>query len=1178
MSPGISTISLSQQSVGPVNISQSLMTPSTAAPSSSASPVSYSPSSGQSSSGFMGFDCSYPMEGAHKRIRMEPEERLVVDILDDNIMGRELKLGDHHQIVDLDSSKGRRWSNNSTTSTISSSFSLNTSEGGCVVSRPGDGTGRENLGILGHGYQQDKFCSPEELGAQKPKTGEPAYEMGTMEEEHYQMGGQMEGEFFINSDNYLTDEEKLKLRRRGRRRRPGEIEAWKTIIPRTTVDEAEHFVQTSQYRMRHVYRDPRAVSFVYRQETHSYFNHHRCVQHVECQYEMRIYLISHETCYVQHRGYHTEEKQKYKRPGLPQHTLPLIDELIRKGLPPKSVIDHAIQIYPEVADQSNISVLILVVLLLQGERVKSENFHAFSLEEEQEAGSQYVFDNFTEYNPDLELGSPFGMVPSGEYPQTDGSGGAIDLQMDESEEQSPQTAGEMSAYRLGGDPTGADDHSEDSLYAEDGDELGEDGPMQTARGQEEDSGGRPSNGSGSGSGSVGRRESDGGSGKDSGLGRTGLNIFRTSQSESESEEKVEGSIQERPKTTGTGLPGRTRGAVETKEEGDGKSEKKQENVSKDRETVAAAAAEGEGGARIVSTNVTEDLDKEDRVLETASLGRGSGEGKSPQGSANSTSGSQDIQTPTAGPILHANSSAVQVSVMVEGSEGTRDSNSTGRVSSVANATTETPTQVKSKPKSLKKASSAKGKRKSSRKEESVLKKASRETSKTGHSEAPRPGRLGSSRGDSPRPSEPSKTETVPRPEQDLWTLTSSKDEPVGSVQDSRSCLNLNGGILQSLGALGSVGQLCSLVPESRESADKQTESEAVKGQKGLSGGVQGLSSKLEVRKRRPSHPFWLEVARLADKLCAISESRGQLESSVKVPAGSLPSQNNSVQHNLTEPTTTAPAASRPPEVLVVSREEPSSAEKRPEARSLASTEREKAPEREPVARLPRDAGGRRTGGRSGGGEVRWETAFRMLELLSLLDSHIIGMVQWVLRLNTSVYGFYTSVVKRRVLRQAQGVLRYLPIVNKSEMNRNKHFLGAYTLFGSVFLGVLLMIVVDMHKWASGGKQDEVLGEAEALKRLGQVGGKIKMLSSHIGGSDGGVGRVVYSDDPGSICGMIREGRIPVSEGSGGLGSSEDVGTYSQVSLVDLTARLEENNEILLHLSDGLAKCARSLRI
>lgn len=42
---------------------------------------------------------------------------------------------------------------------------------------------------------------------------------------------------------------------------------------------------------------------------------YRCVQHVDCQYEMRIYLISHETCYVQHRGYHTEEKQKYKRPG-----------------------------------------------------------------------------------------------------------------------------------------------------------------------------------------------------------------------------------------------------------------------------------------------------------------------------------------------------------------------------------------------------------------------------------------------------------------------------------------------------------------------------------------------------------------------------------------------------------------------------------------------------------------------------------------------------------------------------------------------------------------------------------------------------------------------------------------------------------------------------------------------
>ncbi|TRY50869.1 Uncharacterized protein CTYZ_00001656 [Cryptosporidium tyzzeri] len=341
LNSGLPPISLPPRAIPPINLSQSLMTPTTSASSSSVSPISFSPNSTQSGQKLMGFDHSFLMENTQKRVRIEPEERIRMGIFDDSLVESDVKFADH-QIVELDSSKGRRWSNNSTTSTISSNFSINTSDGGCV-SHINDSVNNENLGLMSHDFQQDKFCNTEDLGSQKPKMADQSYEMGVIEDENYSMGGQMEGEFFMNSDNYLTEEEKLKLRRRGRRRRP---EAWKTIIPRTTVDEAEHFVQTSQYRMRHVYRDPRAVSFVY-----------RCVQHVDCQYEMRIYLISHETCYVQHRGYHTEEKQKYKRPGLPQHTLPLIDELIRKGLPPKSVIDHAIQIYPEVADQSNISVL-----------------------------------------------------------------------------------------------------------------------------------------------------------------------------------------------------------------------------------------------------------------------------------------------------------------------------------------------------------------------------------------------------------------------------------------------------------------------------------------------------------------------------------------------------------------------------------------------------------------------------------------------------------------------------------------------------------------------------------------------------------------------------------------------------------------------------------------------------
>ncbi|KAL3127806.1 hypothetical protein CHM_6g4520 [Cryptosporidium hominis] len=322
LNSGLPPISLPPRAIPPINLSQSLMTPTTSASSSSVSPISFSPNSIQSGPKLMGFDHSFSMENTQKRVRIEPEERIRMGIFDDSLVESDVKFTDH-QIVELDSSKGRRWSNNSTTSTISSNFSINTSDGGCV-SHINDSVNNENLGLMSHDFQQDKFCNTEDLGSQKPKMADQSYEMGVIEDENYSMGGQMEGEFFMNSDNYLTEEEKLKLRRRGRRRRPGEIEAWKTIIPRTTVDEAEHFVQTSQYRMRHVYRDPRAVSFVYR---------------------------------LPYRGETKVQEASNYLLGLPQHTLPLIDELIRKGLPPKSVIDHAIQIYPEVADQSNISVL-----------------------------------------------------------------------------------------------------------------------------------------------------------------------------------------------------------------------------------------------------------------------------------------------------------------------------------------------------------------------------------------------------------------------------------------------------------------------------------------------------------------------------------------------------------------------------------------------------------------------------------------------------------------------------------------------------------------------------------------------------------------------------------------------------------------------------------------------------
>lgn len=166
--------------------------------------------------------------------------------------------------TELDSGRGRRWSNNSSRSTVSSYCIKLDDELSYDINSFNENIQHEN------DFNDNNNILDKESNNSIENTNT----------------SNRNNELFTS--DICSDEEKMKLRRRGRRRRPGmsfftfvffliniiykyknlfiigEIEAWHTIIPKTTVEDAEHFVQTSQYRMRHVYRDPRAVSFVYR--------------------------------------------------------------------------------------------------------------------------------------------------------------------------------------------------------------------------------------------------------------------------------------------------------------------------------------------------------------------------------------------------------------------------------------------------------------------------------------------------------------------------------------------------------------------------------------------------------------------------------------------------------------------------------------------------------------------------------------------------------------------------------------------------------------------------------------------------------------------------------------------------------------------------------------------------
>ncbi|CUV06879.1 unnamed protein product [Cryptosporidium hominis] len=517
----------------------------------------------------------------------------------------------------------------------------------------------------------------------------------------------------------------------------------------------------------------------------------------------------------------------------------------------------------------------------------------------------------------------------------------------------------------------------------------------------------------------------------------------------------------------------------------------------------------------------------------------------------------------------------------------------GYVGSEKNITTEATSQgpnTNIKQKSLKKAVSSsrdKSKRKSSRTEDSALKKVSRESNKGEGLESPKSARLGSSRGDHPKTTKHRKHKQY----KDLKLHSKEIEDSEARFKDRYRCLNVNTNIFESLRVLDPYSNQTCLANSEFDDLNAtrgRTEEDDKEQRKESKQSLEHLK-KIEAEKKKCSfYSIWQEFTNQVNNMCTQLEYKG--DSSSKKPliadlqtsiANITSNLNNTattstttVAFNITEITTENISGIREKKEI-----NSSSTEEKPKILNLAGTEKMvEVPQNYSTPIKSDGAEGERIKINSKS-KVSWTRVLQKIRILNIPDLYIQATAKKILKFNIYIYRIYTDKYKRKIIKRVQGILRNLKIVNKSQMIKDRHFLGAYTIFGSLLTALLLLSIATFHERQYAEKSEDILVEAETIKKLGFVGGKIKMISSHLSNSDTGIERVVFSDDPSSICQMILKSKSIVAQNPSNIDYTEEITDSKDLnSILNLTTRLEENNEILLHLSNGLAKCAQSLTI
>ncbi|KAK9172284.1 Uncharacterized protein cmbei_6004530 [Cryptosporidium meleagridis] len=516
----------------------------------------------------------------------------------------------------------------------------------------------------------------------------------------------------------------------------------------------------------------------------------------------------------------------------------------------------------------------------------------------------------------------------------------------------------------------------------------------------------------------------------------------------------------------------------------------------------------------------------------------------------------------------------------------------GYAGSERNITTEATSQRPGnniKQKSLKKAVSSsrdKSKRKLSRMEDSALKNVSRESNKGEGPESPKSARLGSSRGDHPRTAKHRKH----KQHKDLKLHSKEIEDSETRLKDRYRCLNINTDIFESLRVLD---------PSSSQTCLKNSELEGLNGTGGRKEeddkqqrkkSKQRLESlKMDTEEQKNSfYSIWQEFTNQVNNMCTQFEYKGD-SGSEKPLIMDLQASITNISSNLNNTATTSTTTVALNITKITTEDisgtgekkeiDSSSTEEKPKILNLAGTERMVEVPKNHSTQIKLDGVKSKRSKMSSKSKLSWTRVLQKIRILNIPDKYIQATAKKILKFNIYIYRIYTDKYKRKIIKRAQGILRNLKIVNESQMIKDKHFLGAYTIFGSLLSALLLLSIATFHGRQYSEESGDVLVEAETIKKLGFVGGKIKMISSHLSNSDTGIERVVFSDDPSSICQMILKSNSIAAQSPSNIDCTEEMADSKDLnSISNLTTRLEENNEILLHLSNGLAKCAQSLTI
>ncbi|KAH7648236.1 hypothetical protein FG379_000160 [Cryptosporidium bovis] len=196
--------------------------------------------------------------------------------------------------------------------------------------------------------------------------------------------------------------------------------------------------------------------------------------------------------------------------------------------------------------------------------------------------------------------------------------------------------------------------------------------------------------------------------------------------------------------------------------------------------------------------------------------------------------------------------------------------------------------------------------------------------------------------------------------------------------------------------------------------------------------------------------------------------------------------------------------------------------------------------------------------------------------INIVDKILIMGLEKLIVFHEVIDNYYADKYKAILLISVDGALRRINV--PIDIVKNRNFVGMCITIGVFVLFFIVLILVEL--LSLGGqlffsKKNKKCFNEDKLsiqKRINSIGTKIKVLNNNTSQNNSSkydIESCVFSEDPSLICQNIAM-RNRIEDNS----PSEE--TDYKLSLKELRSRIEENNEMLVYLSNGLSKCTESL--